>query len=213
MSTVPSDTSEVCKMYASSASDYAQMMNDEINLPVYTATFTRLKSNIEGVEGSIIDTACGSGDMLAMYRTQYCPDRVLLGFDLSPEMVKFAQKKLGDSAQVDTGDMRVLSKVESDTAAAVINFYAIHHICEEDLKVALCEWHRVLKQGGQLLLAAWEGEGAIDYGEHADIVAIKYSQDQLSVLLQAAGFSVTRSVVELVEDLGLNGVYVDAVKL
>lgn len=212
MSIIPSGTDDVRSMYASSASDYAQLMTEEINLPVYAATFSRLKSSIEDIPGCIIDTACGSGDMLSLYKDQFNHERSLMGFDLSPEMVSLAQKKLGSGAVVKEGDMRSIPTVADNSASAVINFYAIHHISVDDLRIALKEWHRVLKVGGNLVLAGWEGEGAIDYGTHSDIVAVCYRQKELEGLLEEAGFSVSRSVVEEVADMGMNGVYIDAVK-
>jgi len=216
MSAILSTTAEVCQSYAACAEAYATSMNDEIKQPVYASTLARLSSSIEGVPGSIVDTSCGSGDMLAMYHSQYrSSDRLLLGFDICPEMVAFAEKKLAGAARthVETGDMRALTTVADDSAAAVISFFAIHHISVEDLRETLTEWHRVLAKGGHLVLAAWEGNGVMDYGGGSSMVARNYSKAELESLLQGAGFAVDRSVVALNEEMGIDAVYIDAVKL
>ena len=54
--------------------------------------------------------------------------------------------------------MRLLDAVDSDSAAAVLSFFAIHHIGPEDIAGALSEWHRILAPGGQLVLANMGGQ-------------------------------------------------------
>lgn len=59
--------------------------------------------------------------------------------------------------------MRELDMVDAGSAAAVVSFFSVHHLDPEGVCVALREWRRVLRSEGQLLIAAWEGVGAIDY--------------------------------------------------
>lgn len=188
------------------------MMDSEIELPLYAAVLGRLQAKLATVSGMLIDTSCGSGHMLSMYRDKFENKRPLLGVDLSPSMVRIAQDRLGASADIHVGDMRKLAMVEDDSAAAVISFFALHHLGANDVQRALGEWRRVLVKGGQLLVAAWEGAGAIDYGDAADVVALRYRETELSSWVREAGLAVTRSVVEPVDGMEMDAVYLEATK-
>ena len=147
-----------------------------------------------------------------MFRERFDDGRPLLGVDLSPRMVAIASKRLGSGGRAVVGDMRELSMVESESAAAVLNFFAVHHLAPDGVLEAMVEWHRVLCFGGQLLVAAWEGAGAIDYGEESEIVALRYTGAELASWTEKAGFAVTRCVVEAVEDFPMDAVYLECVK-
>lgn len=208
----PSSDNEVRKMYEESADSYAEMMDAEIHLPVYADILGRLSERLANIEGPLVDTACGSGHMLSMYRTRFDQERPLLGVDLSPKMVEYAAKKIGDGGRVITGDMRDLAGVEDGVAAAIINFFAMHHLDAGGAHVALREWHRVLRPGGQLVLATWEGGGTIDYGEESDIVALRYSSQEVQGWVAAAGFEITRCEVEPVEEMPMDAIYLEGVR-
>ncbi len=208
----PSDAERVREMYDDTAESYAEMMDSEIDLPMYADILGRLQSRIAGRPGLVVDTSCGSGHMLAMFRERYDPQRPLLGVDLSPQMVSIASERLGAAAEIVVGDMRALATIGSATAIAALNFFAIHHVDAADAEVALGEWHRILSPGGQLLIAAWEGSGAIDYGDESDIVALRYSAAKLEGAVRSAGFSIDRCAVEPVEGFPMDAVYVEATK-
>ncbi len=208
----PSSADEVRKMYEETAHSYAEMMDSEIDLPVYADILGRLNERLEPIDGALIDTACGSGHMLAMYHDRYDRDRRLLGVDLSPRMVAIAAEKLGSRGRVAVGDMRRLTEVEDNEAAAVLNFFALHHLDPEGACVALREWYRVLRPAGRLVVATWDGDGAIDYGDESDIVALRYSRQDLNAWVESAGFDVTRCCVEPVAEIPMNAIYLEAVK-
>jgi len=208
----PSPADEVRKMYEDTADSYAQMMDAEIGLPVYADVLGRLRDRIANTPGAVVDTACGSGHMLSMYHERYDQEHPLLGVDLSPRMVSIAEKKLGSNARVAVGDMRDLSFVGSGSSSAVLNFFALHHLDFEGVRLGFLEWFRILAPGGQLVVATWEGSGAIDYGDESDIVALRYGSDELATWAQEAGFSITRCDVEPVEDFPMDAVYLEGVK-
>ena len=68
------------------------------------------------------------------------------------------------------------------------------------------------RSGGQLLIAAWEGEGAIDYGDQSDIVALRYNSGELTLCAEEVGFEVTRCVVEPVEGFPMDAVYLEGAR-
>lgn len=208
----PSSADEVRKMYEETADSYAEMMDAEIALPMYAEILGRLSERLKGVEGPLVDTACGSGHMLSMYRDRFDQHRQLLGVDLSPRMVAIAARKVGSSGRAIIGDMRKLDEVEDGTAAAVLNFFALHHLDAAGAYDALGEWYRVLKPNGQLVVATWEGVGEVDYGDESDIVALRYSSREVSNWVESAGFEITRCVVEPVEEMPMDAIYLEGVR-
>ena len=132
-------------MYDDKAESYSEMMDSEIEHPLYADTLSRLKTRIENLPGRLIDAPCGSGHMLAMYHEQYESDRSLLGIDVAPQMVAITKKRLGSSAEVIVGDIRKIDVVESGSAAAVISHFAFHHLDIGGVGEALTEWYRVLQ--------------------------------------------------------------------
>ena len=207
-----SSKKEVLKLYEDSADSYDKMMDNEIDLPVYTDILSRLAENISEIEGSVIDTSCGSGHMLYRYHERHDPQRSLIGVDLSPDMVALASKKLGSNAEIYAADMRDLGKVLPETSAAVISFFAIHHLDPKEINVALKEWHRVLRPQGQVSIATWEGDGPIDYGGESDIVALRYSAKEVADWVKNNGFTIDRLLVEPVEEIPMDAIYLVATK-
>lgn len=203
---------EVRQMYEATADAYAQMMDSEIALPIYADVLGRLQQRITHIDGPVIDAACGSGHMLSMYRDTFDRERPLIGVDLSERMVAITQAKLSSNARVVVGDMRFLENIESASCSAVLNFFALHHLDATGVQQALGEWFRVLAPGGQLVVATWEGQGAIDYGEGADIVALRYSSGELKTWANAAGFVVTSCRVEPVEAFPMNALHLEGSK-
>lgn len=199
-------------MYENTADSYAKMMDSEIELPVYANVLSRLSKRIAKLSGPIVDTSIGSGHMLFKYRELFDPRRELVGIDLSPRMVTLSRARLGRGAEVHEGDMRDLSGITSGSAAAVVNYFAIHHLNPDEILPALSEWRRILRPGGQLLAAAWEGRGAIDYGEESEVVAFRYTKGNIIDWAEAAGFLVDRCVVEPVEGFPMDAIYLEGAR-
>ncbi len=201
---------DVVNLYEPTADSYSTMMDSEIQSPVYSETVLRLHKNVANLPGPMLDVACGSGHMLALYAKEYHDEREFMGVDLTPRMVQLANDRLGKLGVARVGDMRHLDDVPDDSVAAVLNFFAIHHLDQTDLGSAIVEWHRLLKPGGQLVLAAWEGRGEIDYGEQSDLVAFRFSRNVLINLLSTSGFCVDRCVVENIAEMSMDAIYIDA---
>ncbi len=108
--------------------------------------------------------------------------------------------------------MRSLPGIPSASVAALINFFAIQHLDLDGIRLAMHEWNRVLAPKGRILVAAWEGSGAIDYGEESDIIAFRYTRNELTDLSVKAGFLVTRCTVEPVEDFPMDAIYLEGEK-
>lgn len=199
-------------MYDATSEHYDAMMDAEIQSELYVNALGRLSAAIANVRGPVIDTSCGSGHMLRMLRDRFEASRVLVGVDLSPAMVAISRRRMGDDAEVREGDMTVLDGVESGSAAAVVSFFALHHLSSEEAAKAIQRWAEVLAPGGRLLLATWEGQGEIDYGDSADLVALRFSEEQVREWIGAAGLTVARATTEAVPELEMDAVYLDAAK-
>jgi len=207
-----SNTDAVREMYDAEAESYSRMMDSEIEHPLYADTLERLKTRVANLAGPIIDAPCGSGHMLSMYHEDFDKERFLYGIDLSPSMAAIAAKRLGSAAEIVVGDIRNLDAVPSGSAAAVISHFAFHHLDIDEIAEALAEWHRVLQTGGQLAIGAWEGEGAIDYGEDSDLIAIKHNADDLETMIRENGFSISRNVVEMDDEMMMNAIYIEGTR-
>lgn len=164
------------------------------------------------VPGSILDSSCGSGHMLERIAAIYSPGRHLVGIDLSTEMVRVSTGRLGDSAKVFKGDMASLSKIADTSCAAVISFFAIHHVDLPGFRTCLDEWGRVLASGGHLFLAAWEGTGNVDYGDVCDIDARRYTKSEIAEAASLSRFRVIRHSVEPVDEMDMDSVHLVAKK-
>ncbi len=208
-----SSNKEVRELYEDSADTYNKMIDNEIDLPVYSDLFGRLFKKISELTGAVIDTSCGSGHMLYRYCEKYDPQRPLIGIDLSPSMVALASQKLGSNAIVYEGDMRDLSRISPGSVAAVISFYAMHHLDSKGIDLAFKEWFRTLCLGGQLFIATWEGKGPIDYGGESDVVALRYSKEEVATWATNSGFRIDRLVVETVEEIPMEVIYLEATKV
>ncbi|MDB4778004.1 class I SAM-dependent methyltransferase [bacterium] len=207
-----SSSDEVRDLYEGSADSYNQMMEQEILLPVYHEVLSNLASKLKTVAGSILDSSCGTGHMLERIRDEYLPGRELIGVDISPKMVAFSRNRLGESATVIESDMGKIPQQPNDSCAAVLSFFAIQHVDLEGFQRCLGEWKRVLVSGGHLLIAAWEGDGAVDYGEVSNVVAKRYRESEVVDAANSAGFSVTTHTVKPVEDFDMDAIYVFATK-
>ena len=207
-----SSIEEVTKFYEEIADSYSTMMDDEIDLPMYAEALGGLAERIADLDGPVLDSSCGSGHMLERLRERYVSGRQLLGVDLSRRMVATSRQRLGDSADITEGDMGKLDHVQDGSCAAVLSYFALHHVDLKGMGACLSEWYRVLKAGGQLLASTWEGEGPVDYGGEADVVAMRYRSDQVANAARAVGFSVDRSSVEAVEGMEMDAVFLAATR-
>ena len=205
-----SSTDAVRAMYDTTAESYASMMDTEIDDPIYADILQRLKSRLENIPGTLVDAPCGSGHMLSMYHETCDHERRLMGVDLSPQMVAITQHRLGAAVETAVCDFRQLEMLADNSAAAVISHFGFHHLDLNGVRDACKEWHRVLVDGGQLVLGVWEGSGDIDYGEHSDLVAVRHKAVDLQKILADIGFDELKCDIEFDEEMAMDAVYIEA---
>ena len=98
---------------------------------------------------AVLDAGCGPG----LYTAELL-DRgaKVVGFDVSPEMVRLARERVGDRARIEVHDMtKPLDWLSDESFDVAVMALVIHHL---DRRVdALTEIHRVLKPGGALVVS------------------------------------------------------------
>ena len=119
-----------------------------LGIDIYWRKYFIKKLNIKN-GNSILDVACGTGDICFEIRKSYNVN--IIGIDLSPNMIKIANKKKMKKKynEIDfiNGDAESLP-FESNSIDIVTISYGFRNLANYDL--ALKEFYRVLKPGGLL---------------------------------------------------------------
>ena len=97
---------------------------------------------------SVLDIGCGPGTVLSLISTK--TDVELYGIDLSPEMTRIAQDRLGRRADIRLGDSETLPW-DDNSFDVIISIASFHHFPAP--KKSLSEIHRVIKPEGYLIIA------------------------------------------------------------
>jgi SAM-dependent methyltransferase len=140
----------------------------------------------------VCDLGCGPGHVGAFLAAGGVE---AMGIDLSAGMV--AQARLSYPVMTfSQGDMTALDRPDG-SFAGIVCFYALIHVPRSQVPTALAEMYRTLVQGGALLLAVHGGHGGLHademVGEPADLDVTLFSLDELSGLVQVAGFHVAEA--------------------
>lgn len=125
------------------ASDYNNSTDGKFVEPMYGV----IVDEIQKMErGRILDVGCGNGNLFSLL-----PDGKyeLFGVDFSENMIGEAKRNCGTEATFSVADAEKLP-FESDTFDIIVCNASFHHYIHPD--TVLEEMHRVLKDGGKLLI-------------------------------------------------------------
>ena len=115
----------------------------------WRADYRHVMKEIERFQpANLIDIGCGPGGFLCAVQKRF-PDIQLNALDLSEEMVRETQERLGPSAVAIVGDSEHMP-LESERYEIVTCNMSIHHY--PHAQDAVNEMYRILKPGGTLLL-------------------------------------------------------------
>ena len=115
----------------------------------WRADYRSVMKEIERFQpANLIDIGCGPGGFLCAVQKRF-PDIQLNALDLSEEMVRETQERLGPSAVAIVGDSERMP-LESEQYEIVTCNMSIHHY--PHAQDAVNEMYRILKPGGTLLL-------------------------------------------------------------
>lgn len=97
---------------------------------------------------NILDVGCGTGTHLDLYQRYKCN---LYGLDMSPSMLEIAQKRLGDTAKLDSGNAADMP-YENNNFDLIITMLSLHEMSPEIRFAAIKDMKRVLREDGRMLL-------------------------------------------------------------
>jgi SAM-dependent methyltransferase len=137
-----------------------------------------------GVDGPVLDLACGAGYELSLFAHG-------VGIDSSPGMLAAARKRAPRAGLV-LGDVRWLP-FRAETFAAAISCFALIHLTKRDLAATLASLRPLLRAGAELEMSFFAGSGEKDttFSEISGEALAHYSYyqaDELAELFAAAGF-------------------------
>lgn len=172
------------------AAQYAEEFYDELSRkPFDRELLDAYAERVRGATqpGEVWDVGCGPGHV-----GRYLADRgvAVRGLDVSERMVEQA-RRLNPGIAFVRGTMLALP-VADGTLTGIVSFYAIIHLSRTDAQRALAEFHRGLREDGELLLAFHGGEGALFtdewFGERVAVHATLFGGDEMADYARRAGF-------------------------
>ena len=101
--------------------------------------------------GPVAVPCCGTGAELAVLAAR-CPDRELVGIDLSPGMIAVARQNAPPNVRLVVADASSLE----GAWAGVVSCFGLQQL--PDPAAALRAWCRALSPGGRLAVAAWTAD-------------------------------------------------------
>jgi ubiquinone/menaquinone biosynthesis C-methylase UbiE len=198
----PQDQERVRASYDAVAENYTDRVHDELrNKPLDRGLLQAFAEQLESEHGpgaEVCDIGCGPGHVGAFLAAR---GLTVGGIDLSPAMVERA-RTLHPEMTFEVGSMTALD-VPDSRFHGIVAFYSIIHLSSDaEVRMALGEFHRVLRPGGLLLVAVHLGEHG-DQTESADeMLGVKVDMDfrffdaeQLAATIAGAGFRIEARLI------------------
>jgi len=187
------DPDELRASYDQVAEAYADTFFDELDRKPFDRELLDAFAARNRDQGLVLDVGCGPGHVAG-----YLHERGVeaAGVDLSPEMVAVA-RRLNPEFRFDVGNMAALD-VDDAALAGLVAFYSIIHIPPEGVPGVLRESRRVIRAGGELVVAVHAGTGSVrrdDFlGKPVPFEATFFERDELVSLVEGAGFQVEEAI-------------------
>ena len=117
----------------------------------------------------VLDAGCGPGTLSRWLAGQ---GAIVTAIDVSPEMVRIARDRLGDSARVIRADLaRPLDFAASASTDLIVSSLALHYL--ENWDAPLAEFHRILTPGGAVVFSTHHP--AADWQMHSRTTTLRRS--------------------------------------
>ncbi|BCW56896.1 MULTISPECIES: class I SAM-dependent methyltransferase [Micrococcaceae] len=138
----------------------------------------------QGLSGKVLDAGCGPGQWTAFLHSAGVD---VQGVDLVPEFIETA-KRFCPEARFSVGSLQRLPAPD-DSLAGILAWYSLIHTPPAGISRVLDEFARCLAPGGGLLIGFFDGPAGESF-PHAVTPAYFWSVEEISALLQEAGFSI-----------------------
>jgi len=175
-------TPDVTAAYARRAIEYTEQLGSMTS--VHPLDRHLITGWAERLDGPLIDAGCGPGHWTGHLAGRGVDVR---GLDQVPSFIDHA-RRAHRGVSFEVGDIGKLPDAPG-TVAGVLAWYSLIHHEPGTLRVALTEFARVLRPGGELLLGFFEGP-VLERFEHAVTPAYRWHVDALSDELRAAHFDI-----------------------
>jgi ubiquinone/menaquinone biosynthesis C-methylase UbiE len=171
------------------ADEYARRLFHELEQkPFDRERLDRFAAEVNG-NGEVCDMGCGPGHVARYLHERGVP---AFGLDISPGMLEEA-RRLNPGMSFREGNMLALD-IADGALAGITAFYAIVNIPKKLLPVVFREMARVLKPGGQVLLAFHVGDSATEekelWGRPISMDFFLFPTPEVKRLLEAAGLAI-----------------------
>ncbi|GGE15194.1 ubiquinone biosynthesis methyltransferase UbiE [Marinithermofilum abyssi] len=135
--------------YAKLSKDYEKNVDTESAFNAYyerPAMMNLMPSNMKGV--AVLDAGCAAG----WYTEQFIQREArVTAMDISPEMVEACKRRVGTKAVVFAQDLNEPLPFQGETFHLVVSSLTLHYL--DDWTFPFCEFHRVMKPGGQFIFS------------------------------------------------------------
>jgi len=171
------------------AEKYYELFKDEMRQKEYDRLLLdRFAGNFNS-KSTICDMGCGPGHI-----TRYLFDKGLdvFGVDISEKCIEIAKRE-NPEMRFQVMDMARLD-IADESIDGIISFYSIIHTPKQFVNRLFCEFNRVLKKHGRLLIVVKKGdaEGYVDEleGFKTRLYFTHFKEEEIRSYLMANGFKV-----------------------
>ena len=192
----PSWLRETRRSYDDVATDYPELLRDELAAqPLDRAMLAAFAEEVRARGGGpVADLGCGPGRITAHLAALGLD---VHGVDLSAAMVDVARRTY-PGLRFDEGSMTDLD-LDDGALAGIVAWYSVIHTPTNRLPEVFTEFARVLRPGGELLLAFQVGSEQVRleqaYGHPVSLVVHRRSPDEVAGLLRDAALDVHARLV------------------
>jgi SAM-dependent methyltransferase len=169
------------------AERYYELFKDEMNQKESDRVILDKFASNFGSESIVCDMGCGPGHI-----TRYLFDKGLstFGIDISERCIEIARRE-NPRMRFQVMDMARLD-IADESIDGIIAFYSIIHTPKRSVKILFCEFNRVLKIGGKILIVVKKGstEGYVDelVGLKTRLYFTNFTEEDLETYLRTSGF-------------------------
>ncbi len=184
--------SDLCKITVASfnklASKYAEKYFD---LKLYDSYLKRFCNILDETNSSILDIACGPGNLAAFISHEY-PQFKVTGIDLAPAMIEQARIRV-PSAKFLIEDCRKMESLKQVFDGALFSF-GLCYLNDRDMNLFFSSLDKVLKPSAPFYLSTMTGsrsQSGLDISSSGDQVYIEYrSSEEVLEIVKKAGFKI-----------------------